>query len=402
MSYPAAIARVAMMFAFLVAPCLAIADEFITNSDVEAGQDAEPEGWSRARIPAEGLRMHRSNEQSQSGDWSLEIDNRHDYGRRVSNNWFQKIARQSAGTTIQLTASIRTSDASSCNVCIQCWSSQRKLIGFVSTRIVRGTLEWTEIKSEPLVIPHDTKEIIVRAALTGTGRVWFDNIRLRASGKSDESETPNFDSDDDQIAESLSRKFKERLVRVLPMKQDCMVLAYMRKWNHGHVDNIAVSNHAGGVRTLLEWENIERDLALNENYRFLLAMHARRTTAGESPGNLMIRELAEVWHEESSFATQPVERADGITVRREFKTGRGWQLFDITPIARHRVKQDTRHFGVVLRFEDELPGGKDESGNFSARVSDDWSGYSFVSREGDGPWTAYRPVILVVEKDAKK
>lgn len=402
MSYPAAIARVAMMLALLVTPWAAIADEFITNSDVEAGQDVEPEGWLRARIPAEGLRMQRSNEQSRSGDWSLEIDNRHDYGRRVSNNWYQKIERQRAGTTIQLTASIRTSDVSACNVCIQCWSSQQKLIGFVSTRIVRGTLDWTEIKSEPLVIPHDTKEIIVRAALTGTGRVWFDNIRLRANGGSDDPETPNLDRDDDQIAESLSSKFKERLVRVVPMKKDCMVLAYMRQWNHGYVDNIAVSNHSGGVRTLLDWESIEPDLALNENYRFLLAMHARRTTAGQSPGNLVIRELAEEWQEESSFATQPAERADGIMVRREFKTGRGWQLFDITPIVRHRVKQDARHFGVVLRFEHERPSGEGESDRSSARVSDEWSGYSFVSREGVGLWTAYRPAILVVEKDAKK
>jgi hypothetical protein len=62
-------------------------------------------------------------------------------------------------------------------------------------------------------------------------------------------------------------------------------------------------------------------------------------------------------------------------------------LFDVTPIVREQAKSGRKGHGVLLRFLSE---------DFAERGTN-WSGYSFVSREGTGEWAKRRPVLLVVE-----
>jgi hypothetical protein len=69
--------------------------------------------------------------------------------------------------------------------------------------------------------------------------------------------------------------------------------------------------------------------------------------------------------------------------------GKGWKIFDVTPLVEQHLKSASPLYGVLLRFSSE------------DRKTDDtaWSGYQFVSREGIGEWESLRPVLLVVDPD---
>ena len=123
--------------------------------------------------------MQRSREQVFQGEWSLLIDNSHDYDRPVSNNWFQQVSTPPVGKTVRIRAAVRTEKATAANVCLQCWSADGGMIGFASTPPLRGSHDWKAVFSGPVRIPEGTKHVVVRAALTGTGRVWFDDVSVQ-------------------------------------------------------------------------------------------------------------------------------------------------------------------------------------------------------------------------------
>ena len=135
--------------------------------------------WKRACVPQKDLSMKLDLRVAKR---SLLIANSHHYRSRVSNNWFQYIPisklNLTAATSVQLSAKVRTVNASATNVCVQFWSSDQKLIGFTSTPILHGTNQWQEIYSSRIWVPDGTKHIVVRSALTGTGKAWFRNLKL--------------------------------------------------------------------------------------------------------------------------------------------------------------------------------------------------------------------------------
>ena len=76
--------------------------------------------------------------------------------------------------------------------------------------------------------------------------------------------------------------------------------------------------------------------------------------------------------------------------RIKFQPGDGWKLFDITPLIQKKTSANQN--GVMLQFKEENQSG----------AKQDWSGYQFVSREGEGEWKSRRPQVLVVESTASK
>ena len=155
------------------------ADDGLQNQGIEAGSgDSIVHSWRPARVTAKGLRMRRSDDDPFKGRWSLQIENTHDYERPVANNWCQPISDPPVGKKVTIAAAMRTEKATAANVCLQCWSANGRMVGFASTPVLKGTRQWETVSSEPLRIPEGTHRIIVRAALTGTGSVWFDEIEI--------------------------------------------------------------------------------------------------------------------------------------------------------------------------------------------------------------------------------
>jgi hypothetical protein len=196
--------------------------------------------------------------------------------------------------------------------------------------------------------------------------------------------------DKDSLERAVEEQAHGRLVRAVPIAKDTMILSYLPSWNHGGVDNIAVANNDGGVRTLFGWDALPESEIEPGNRRFYVAAYSRETTSSPPAVDIRVVPLADDWSEKTAWQNQPKveESADAVTV--PFIPGKGWKLFDVTPIVR-RHKTDGR-FGVTLHFESETQSAEKRN----------WSGYAFASREGLGEWKRLRPQIVVVEVAASE
>jgi RNA polymerase sigma factor (sigma-70 family) len=176
------------------------------------------------------------------------------------------------------------------------------------------------------------------------------------------------------------------IVRAIPVTKDCMILSYLPDWAHGNVDNIAVANNHGGVRTLIDWSEIPSDLASAPDRRFLIALYSRDTQSHPPAGPIHAFAINQNWPEITSWKTQPGYDPDPAATY-QLEPGTGWKLFDVTPIVRDEAKGGKKGHGVLIRFLSE---------DFSERGTAP-SSYNFVSREGTGQWAIRHPVLLVVE-----
>jgi hypothetical protein len=372
---------------------------YITNGGAEeAGAGGLPAGWEKAFIPSPTLRMTREARDARAGLACLYVENRTPYPQPTCDNWLQNLTRADAaalaGKRVQLSAWVRTQDVpdgqdGGVNVCVQCWDTETltpasKMVGFASTEVVHGTTEWTRLQSEPMVVPTATKLICVRASLLQTGRAAFDDIELReippdrnpstriGSGRSDASAAP---ASRGSLDPELLGQVTGEVVDVLPVDRDQMVLAYLPDWAHGRVDNIAVANNDGGVRTLLAWPPVEA-----KDRKCLLALYARESTSKGDAGPIGAYAVLADWDEQTSWTNQP-KVSNQPAAELPFKDQKGWRVFDVTKLANAAPPSH----GVMLRFESE------------DKTADTWSGYAFVSREGEGEWATKRPVLLVVK-----
>ncbi len=178
------------------------------------------------------------------------------------------------------------------------------------------------------------------------------------------------------------------VLKSIPLTQDCMTLAYMDGWAHGNVDNIAVANNGGGVRTLVQWDASSLEGFREKDVKCILALYSRKTTVHENKGKLAAHSILAPWPELTSWTSLP--RFDETPLAMfDFEPGDGWKFFDVTEAVLADAESEDPHHGVLLRFEKE---------DFPA--SEGWAGYAFVSREGEGEWLDKHPRLLVVENDS--
>jgi RNA polymerase sigma factor (sigma-70 family) len=189
--------------------------------------------------------------------------------------------------------------------------------------------------------------------------------------------------------EQLAEMVLGRIVRSSAINKDCMVLAYLPDWAHGEVDNIAVANNDGGVRTLLSWPDVDSEDG-SSDLHYVVALYSRKTTAGGTAGPILAFELRESWTERTSWQTMPDYDPEPVASFK-FSPGDGWKLFDVTSVVQAQAKSGRKNKGVLLRFLSEDRSAK----------KNNWSGHAFVSREGEGEWAGRTPLLLVV-KPAKK
>ncbi|MHC4717409.1 MAG: hypothetical protein ACYS5V_10600 [Planctomycetota bacterium] len=346
----------------------------LLNGGAEIGKADKPSIWFAACVPAKGLKMYRDTKDARSGKACLTISNQHKYPEPVANNWAQDLQVALRRRTIRLTAWIRTLDADAANVCVQCWSpGGKRMLAFASTPVFRGTNGWTQVRSQDVVVPPETARITIRAALMGTGTASFDDIALRAT------DSPILPPGDRELAAMVQGE----AIQAIPVTRDCMVLAYLPNWSHGDVNNLSVANNSGGVRTLVDWQAVPKELLAQPKLRFVLAMYARETRIRPPAGRLAIHKVLEPWPERCSWKKMPAfETAPVATF--DLVSGKGWKLFDLTSFVRKSGTSRSRTHGVVLRFVEE-------------NAKRDWSGYGFVSREGLGWWENRRPMLLVID-----
>ena len=150
------------------------------------------------------------------------------------------------------------------------------------------------------------------------------------------------------LDKALVRSVDGHIVEALPITKDCMVLSYLPDWAYGNVDNIAIANNDGGVRTLLNWGTISSQVANAPDRRFVIALYSRKTTAAGKPGPILAFEITEDWQERTSWKSQP-EYAPEPATHFKFVPEEGWKLFDITPLIRSHAEAGAGKHGVLLR-----------------------------------------------------
>lgn len=152
----------------------------LKNSGFEEGTGDAPLYWYKAMVPTIGLELSWDSEEKHRGNHSVSISNTHTYPT-VSNNWAQDIENIPIGEDLELEGWIKMIDAESVNICIQCWSEDSEMLAFESTQTLSGTKDWKKYDAS-ITVPSGTTTITVRASLTGTGQVWFDDITLAYIG----------------------------------------------------------------------------------------------------------------------------------------------------------------------------------------------------------------------------
>jgi hypothetical protein len=354
-------------------------NNLLLNPGAEQGKGDQPSVWFAAHRPDSPARMWRATDQKHSGKASLAIASDRDEKPLAANNWSQEIADPPIGRVLRLSAYLKAKDADAVNVCVQCWSGDGKdLLAFASTPVFRGDQDWILVRSSAITIPEGTATVIVRAALTGRGEAWFDDLALVVLGPP-LSGRPAAGPDD----HGLARAVPGRTVKTIPIEKDCMVLNYLPDWDHGDIDNLAVQDSGGGVRTLLQWPAVPTDDLATPGRKALLALYARKVSAGTHPSDIEVYDLRADWPEKTSWTTQP-PAAPSAASKTSFAAGEGWKIFDVTRLVRDR--DGAAGHGVLLRFANEPQ-------------ENDLSSYHFVSREGLGEWADRHPVLLIVEPE---
>ncbi len=157
-----------------------VGDNLLLNSGFENGTDVNISDWFKAWIPADNLTMTADTNNTYLGQRSAYINNTHVYQENVSNNWAQTIESFPNNRTIELTGWVKTIDAESVVMVVQCWDENNSLIEYATTQLespINGTNDWA-LYNTSLKVPTETNEIFVRLALSGTGQVWFDDVKL--------------------------------------------------------------------------------------------------------------------------------------------------------------------------------------------------------------------------------
>jgi hypothetical protein len=239
-----------------------------------------------------------------------------------------------------------------------------------------------------------TKSMIVRAALTGLGKAWFDDVLVsEVAGGSSQAQPAGVAAAAAPVKPaSLDKALLDmaggEVVEVQAVDRDQLIISYLPDWPHGKVDNIAVeANPDGGARTLFSWP---KPKAKPEGHRFVLACYARERTVPaneEAKGKLGAYEVLAKWDENTPWKKQPKTTdkpaAEFVLVAGEA----GWVTFDVTPLVRKQLADGAKasSHGMMLRFV------KDDT-------NPERAGYAFVSREGEGEWQSRHPLLLVVKE----
>ncbi len=155
-------------------------ENIIHNSGFENEIEQSPAYWYQAILPADNLTMTYDSEEVYNGNSSVGIKNSHIYDEEVNNNWAQTISIVPLDRIVELSGWVKTIDAESVVMVIQCWDENNELVGFSSTPSetnINGTNDWTQYTTS-VKVPGETEFIVVRLVLTGTGQVWFDDVTL--------------------------------------------------------------------------------------------------------------------------------------------------------------------------------------------------------------------------------
>ncbi|MFP4191418.1 MAG: hypothetical protein ACLFU6_05030 [Candidatus Hydrogenedentota bacterium] len=193
------------------------ADNLLRNGALdELEEDGMPAYWRLFVEPREGAYGGVDEAEAAEGDNSIMLHIEEPYTRDPANNWSQNVLEDLAGEELRVSAQIKTEKAGEAMVWVQAIRNQPwRILRTASTserRVFSGTREWTEV-SHTFRVPEKANYLVVRCVLRGSGRAWFDDLRLERlnseSAPADEEEEEEESPDIDQNAALTSEEPEE-------------------------------------------------------------------------------------------------------------------------------------------------------------------------------------------------
>ena len=174
------IGTVVLLLVVGLSGCVEKGENILLNSGFEEGNNGEPLYWIQATVPVDNLTMLWDNNVLYNGSRSAGIKNIYNYPNATCNNWAQQTNKVPIGKTLELSGWIKTIDSEDVVMVIQCLDKYGNYTGFGTTEAtneITGTNDWN-VYTATVFVPMDTKRIVVRLFLCGTGEAWFDDVKL--------------------------------------------------------------------------------------------------------------------------------------------------------------------------------------------------------------------------------
>lgn len=158
--------------------------ELLVNGDFEGPlTERGPSGWFKA-VSSEGVETMTVEVRQAPERGNVAFMELRGLKIHAANNWAQRVPTVPVGATVRVTADVKTEDvpANTGFVMVQCWDGAKQLIGAGSSRSfgpIGGTEDWRRISFE-FVVPQGTEAMILRCGLGQSGRIWFDNLSMKA------------------------------------------------------------------------------------------------------------------------------------------------------------------------------------------------------------------------------
>ena len=157
--------------------------KILQNSGFENNIEGELAYWFKAYIPENNITMTYDTQTTYNGSRSVSIKktaNTEINDESVNNNWAQTISLVPIDRIVELSGYVKTENAETVVMVIQCWDENSNMAGFATTESkdnITGTSDWTKYRTS-VRVPVETQHITVRLVLVGTGQVWFDDVTL--------------------------------------------------------------------------------------------------------------------------------------------------------------------------------------------------------------------------------
>lgn len=137
--------------------------------------------WIKANDFFPNVTLSYSDEKQKEGTYSFHINSEEKYfdrGEPVSVFIYQRISKVPINKKLVFNAYIKTHDVEAAFISLELYDSKDSLLTVTNTDLIEGTNDWTYCTTWLRTQNENIKYMLVKCALEGRGKVWFDKLEL--------------------------------------------------------------------------------------------------------------------------------------------------------------------------------------------------------------------------------
>lgn len=144
-------------------------------------EENEFKHWIKANDFFPNVILSYSDENQKEGTHSFHISSEEkffDRGEPVSVFIYQRISKVPINKKLVFNAYIKTHDVDAAFISLELYDGNDSLLTVTNTDLIEGTTEWTYCTTWLRTQNKNIKYMLVKCALEGRGKVWFDKLEL--------------------------------------------------------------------------------------------------------------------------------------------------------------------------------------------------------------------------------